>query len=326
MDHGHTVLVTGAAGFIGSHVCGALLARGHVVVGLDNFDSVYPRALKERNVAEVRAAHPRGAMEMVEGDAGDAALVTALMERTRPSGVIHLGARGGVRPSIEMPALYCRVNIEATAVMLEAARRSAGCGRFVLASSSSVYGNLSRAPFSEDDDVSFPISPYAATKRACELMGATFSHLYGLPTACLRFFTVFGPRQRPSLAISMFIEKIARGEPIPVFGDGSTSRDYTYIDDIVSGVLASYDRVPDYRYRVWNLGNSHPVTLTEMIDTIARVVGKPAKIERLPSQPGDVERTFADPTRSRAELGYAPLTSFEDGVRRQWEWMRGRQA
>ncbi len=318
------ILVTGAAGFIGSHVVGALLARGERVVGLDNFDAVYPRALKERNIAEVRADHPRGRFEMIEGDACDEPLVRAVMEKHRPAGVIHLGARGGVRPSIEQPALYCRVNVEATAVMLEAARRSPGCERFVLASSSSVYGNQTKTPFSETDDVSMPISPYAATKRSCELMGATFAHLYKLPTACLRFFTVFGPRQRPSLAISLFIEKIARGEPIPVFGDGSTSRDYTFIDDIVRGVLASYDRIPQHGYRVWNLGNSHPITLGTMIETIARVVGKPAKIDRRGAQPGDVERTFADLARSRSELGYSPSTAFEDGVSRQWEWMRTR--
>lgn len=324
MAEAPTIMVTGAAGFIGSHVVGALLARGERVAGLDNFDSVYPRALKERNIAEVRADHPQGRFEMIEGDACDEPLVRAVMEKHRPAGVIHLGARGGVRPSIEQPALYCRVNVEATAVMLEAARRSPGCERFVLASSSSVYGNQSKTPFSETDDVSMPISPYAATKRSCELMGATFAHLYKLPTACLRFFTVFGPRQRPSLAISLFIEKIARGEPIPVFGDGSTSRDYTFIDDIVRGVLASYDRIPQHGYRVWNLGNSHPITLGTMIETIARVVGKPAKIDRRGAQPGDVERTFADLARSRAELGYSPSTAFEDGVRRQWEWMRTR--
>lgn len=316
------ILITGAAGFIGSHVAQAVLSRGDRVVGLDNFDDVYPRALKERNVAEVRAAHPNARFDLIEGDANDFALVTSLLATHKPHGVIHLGARGGVRPSIEQPALYSRVNIEATTAMLEAARRCPSVSRFVLASSSSVYGNLSKAPFSETDDVSFPISPYAATKRACELMGATFAHLYSLPTACLRFFTVYGPRQRPSLAISMFIEGIARGRPIPVFGDGSTLRDYTYIDDIVSGVLASYDRIPNHNYRVWNLGNSEPVSLSTMIETVSKVVGKPAVIDRQSAQPGDVERTFADLTRSGAELGYRPSTTFEQGVRKQWEWMR----
>ncbi len=320
MNEGQTVLVTGAAGFIGSHVCGALLARGARVIGLDNFDEVYARALKERNVAEVRAAAPAERFEMVEGDAGDAPMVAALMQRHRPEGVIHLGARGGVRPSIETPALYCRVNIEATAVMLEQSRRCPSVTRFVLASSSSVYGNLSKAPFSETDDVSFPISPYAATKRACELMGATFAHLYKLPVACLRFFTVYGPRQRPSLAIAMFLDKVSRGEPIPVFGDGTTARDYTYIDDIVRGVLASYERAPRFGYRVWNLGNSHPVSLNQMVATVSRVVGREAVVDRKGSQPGDVELTFADLSRSKAELGYEPSTGFEEGVRRQWEW------
>lgn len=321
-----TVLLTGAAGFIGSHVAQALLARGDRVIALDNFDDVYPRALKERNLDEVRAARPRESEKgliVVEGDANDAPLVSQLLSTHKPHGVIHLGARGGVRPSIEQPALYCRVNIEATTTMLECARRCPSVTRFVLASSSSVYGNLSKAPFSETDDVSFPISPYAATKRSCELMGATFAHLYGMPTACLRFFTVYGPRQRPSLAISMFTERVAKGQPIPVFGDGSTLRDYTYIDDIVAGVLASYERIPQHKYRVWNLGNSEPVSLKIMIETVERAVGKKAIIDRQPAQPGDVERTFADLTRSKAELGYSPRTSFEDGVRRQWEWMRG---
>jgi UDP-glucuronate 4-epimerase len=320
-----TVLLTGAAGFIGSHVAQALLARGDRVVALDNFDDVYPRALKQRNLDEVRAAHPRTQatdLITIEGDANDAKLVTQLLTTHKPQGVIHLGARGGVRPSIEQPALYCQVNIEATTTMLECARRCPTITRFVMASSSSVYGNLSTAPFSESDDVSFPISPYAATKRACELMGATFAHLYQMPTACLRFFTVYGPRQRPSLAISMFIEKIARGQPIPVFGDGTTLRDYTYINDIVTGVLASHDRIPEHNYRIWNLGNSEPVTLQTMIDTVSRVVGKPAIIDRQPAQPGDVERTFADLTRSKAELNYTPTTTFEQGVRAQWEWMR----
>lgn len=321
MNAEETVLVTGAAGFIGSHVVERLLGEGRRVIGLDNFDDVYPRALKERNLAEVRRARPSGALTMVEGDAGDAALVSRLMREHCPAGVIHLGAKGGVRPSIEMPALYCRVNIESTAVMLEESRKCDACRRFVLASSSSVYGNADSAPFSETMDVSTPISPYAATKRACELMGATFSHLYKMPVASLRFFTVFGPRQRPSLAISMFLEKVSKGQPIPVFGDGSTSRDYTYIDDIVDGVLASYDRAPAHGCRVWNLGNSEPVTLAEMIATVARVVGREPVIDRRGAQPGDVERTFADLSRSRAELGYAPRVAFEEGVRRQWAWM-----
>lgn len=319
MPEQRTILVTGAAGFIGSHVVDALIARGDQVVALDNFDNVYPRALKERNLRDVS-----GQFQFREVDITDAPRIARVFDEFRPWGVVHLAARGGVRPSIEMPALYCRLNIEGTTIMLEAARTSPGCASFVLASSSSVYGNSPTAPFRETDDVSLPVSPYAATKRACELIGATYNHLYQLPVACLRYFTVFGPRQRPSLAISLFMEKIAREEPIQVFGDGSTSRDYTFISDTVVGTLAALDRIPALGYRVWNLGNSHPVTLASMIETISSVVGKPPILERRPAQPGDVERTFADLARSGDELGFAPRVRFEDGVRRQWEWMRQR--
>jgi UDP-glucuronate 4-epimerase len=218
--------------------------------------------------------------------------------------------------------LYAHVNVEGTSVLLDAARKTSSCSRFVLASSSSVYGNNTKVPFSETDDVSLPISPYAATKRSCELVAHTFHALYKMPVSCLRFFTVFGPRQRPDLAISIFLEKVAKHEPIPMFGDGSSSRDYTFVDDIVAGVLASYDRIPQFGYRIWNLGGNHPVTLREMIATIGRVVGVEPRISQSPMRPGDVERTFADLSRSGAELGYAPRTTFEEGVRRQWEWAR----
>jgi UDP-glucuronate 4-epimerase len=192
----------------------------------------------------------------------------------------------------------------------------------VVASSSSVYGNAPKVPFAETDDVSTPISPYAATKRACELMGYTHWHLTGMPTAMLRFFTVFGPRQRPDLAIQSFMLRIARGEPIRMFGDGTTSRDYTYIDDIVTGVLAAYDRIPRHGYRVWNLGGQSPVSLRDMIATIGRVVGREPRVDHGPMQPGDVNRTWADLTRSRAELDYGPATGFEEGLQRQWAWVR----
>lgn len=318
------VLVTGAAGFIGSHVCEMLLARDPAcrVVGLDNFDPYYPRAMKEANLAEVRRVGGER-FEFAECDIADAAAVRALMERTRPAGVIHLAAKAGVRPSIEDPAGYSRANVLGTSVVLEEARR-AGCGRMVVASSSSVYGNCPTAPFHEELDVSRPISPYAATKRACELLCFTHHHLTGMPTACLRFFTVYGPRQRPDLAIMLFLRRIAKGESIRVFGDGSMSRDYTYIVDICRGVLAAYDRVPAHGYRVWNLGGNSPVRLDAMLETIATVVGRKPVIERAPAQPGDVERTWADLSRSGAELGYAPGTGFEAGVRLQWEWLKPR--
>jgi nucleoside-diphosphate-sugar epimerase len=312
------ILITGAAGFIGSHVAAALLARGQRVVGLDNFDPFYDRRTKERNLSEARAGAPGNAFEFAECDISDQPSLAKLFDRFKPEGVIHLAAKAGVRPSLKDPVGYSRANVLGTSAILEEARRS-GCQRVVMASSSSVYGNSPTVPFSETQDVSNPISPYAATKRACELIAHTHWHLTKMPTACLRFFTVFGPRQRPDLAISMFMRRIAAGETIPLYGEG-TSRDYTFIDDIVAGVLASYDKIDKHSYRIWNLGGSHPVPLEEMVSTIARVVGREAKIERGPMQPGDVQRTWADLTRSTAELGFRPTTSFEEGVRRQWAW------
>jgi len=314
------IVVTGVAGFIGSHTAERLLASGRRVLGLDNLDPYYDVAAKGRNLDEVRRAGP-GRFEFVEADVADSASVRAAFARGRPEGVIHLAAKAGVRPSIADPAGYARANVVGTAVVLDEARR-AGCGRVVVASSSSVYGNAPTAPFAETLDVSEPISPYAATKRACELACFTHTRLTGMPTACLRFFTVFGPRQRPDLAISLFLGKVARGEPITVYGDGSTRRDYTYVDDIVDGVLAAYDQVDRHGHRVWNLGGSAPTSLTEMVATIGRVVGRAPVIEHVPMQPGDVERTWADLTRAEAELDFSPQTPFEEGVRRQWAWMR----
>jgi UDP-glucuronate 4-epimerase len=225
-----------------------------------------------------------------------------------------------VRPSLIDPAGYLHANVMGTQALLTEASR-AHCDRVVLASSSSVYGDSTPVPFREDADVSRPISPYAASKRACELIAATHHHLTGLPIGCLRFFTVFGPRQRPDLAIALFLNKIARGEPITMFGDGSMSRDFTYIDDIVVGVLAAHDRISAHGYRIWNLGHHQPVLLRDMIATVERVVGKRAEILHQPHQPGDVQRTYADITRARDELGFDPRTPFEEGVRRQWAAM-----
>lgn len=321
--HGKSILVTGAAGFIGSHVAESLLARGASVVALDNFDSFYDPSLKRMNILELErvASRVQAKFRLIEADIRDERAIAAVFERQRFDGVIHLAARAGVRPSIAEPALYASVNVVGTSVLLEAARR-AGCARFVCASSSSVYGNNRRVPFSETDPVDHPISPYAATKKACELIGHTFHHLYGMPVAMLRFFTVFGPRQRPDLAISLFMRKISRSEPIPVFGDGTMSRDYTYIDDIVAGVIAAYERIPAHGFRVWNLGGHRPVTLSAMIEAIEHTVGQRAQIDRRPTPPGDVERTFADLQRSAAELGFTPSTTFEAGLARQWQWMK----
>lgn len=315
------IFITGVAGFIGSHLAQALIARGEAIIGVDNFDPFYPKADKLANLDAIRAAP--GRFEFVPGDITDAAAMRALFDRATPRGVIHLAAKAGVRPSIADPVGYAHVNITGTAVLLAEAAR-AGCERVVVASSSSVYGNSPIAPFSETQDVNSPISPYAATKRACELIGSTHHHLTGVPIAMLRFFTVYGPRQRPDLAINLFLTKVSRGEPIRMFGDGSMSRDFTFVADIVSGVIAAYDRIPSHGYRIWNLGNNNPVSLADMIAGVERVVGKPAILQREPLQPGDVARTWADLTRSHSELGYQPQTSFESGLEKHWAWLRPR--
>jgi UDP-glucuronate 4-epimerase len=317
-----SVLVTGAAGFIGSHLCRSMLERGERVVGVDNFDAFYDRSAKEANLA----ALPSRGFTFVEADILDGERMRALHAEHTPATVFHIAALAGVRPSIADPARYATVNVDGLITMLEAARAS-DCRRFVFASSSSVYGNNRNVPFAETDEVAEPISPYAATKRAGELICHTYSHLFGMAIASLRFFTVYGPAQRPDLAISRFMRLIADGDDVPMFGDGTTSRDYTYIDDIIAGVLAARDRVQeagDGFNRIYNLGGSQPVELHDMIEQIAAVVGRPAKIKPLPMQPGDVDRTFADLTRSRDELGYQPRTSFVDGLNDQWQWLRDR--
>ncbi len=314
MSESGTIIITGVAGFLGSHLAEALLARGRRVVGIDNFDPFYAASLKRANLSGCR-----GAFELIEADIADAGAMRTAFERTRPEGVIHLAAKAGVRPSIADPAGYARANVLGTSVLLDAAH-AARCARFVMASSSSVYGNNTKVPFGEDDDVSRPISPYAATKRACELLAHTHWSLTRMPTACLRFFTVYGERQRPDLAIASFLRRVASGEPIEVFGDGSTSRDYTYVADIIAGVLSAYERIDRHGYRVWNLGSDRPVRLDEMVRVVGRVAGREPVIARRPVPPGDVDRTWADLTRAAAELGYKAKTPFEEGVSRQWDW------
>jgi UDP-glucuronate 4-epimerase len=248
--------------------------------------------------------------------------VVELVEQARPAGVIHLAAKAGVRPSVADPVGYASTNVLGTACVLRAAERAA-CGRVVLASSSSVYGNNPKTPFSEEDPVDHPISPYASTKRCCELIAHTHHHLTGMPTACLRFFTVYGPRQRPDLGIATFMRLLREDRPITMFGDGSMSRDYTYVDDTVRGVLAAYERIPEHGYRIWNLGSDRPVRLDALIAEIAAVAGATPQIQRGDPPPGDVERTWADLTRSRTELGYAPRVSLADGLSRQWGAIAG---
>lgn len=307
-----TILITGAAGFIGSHAAEAFIARGFRVIGVDNFCDFYSPAWKRANVLAVGPA-----MQMHDVDITDGPAVAALVESVRPDVILHLAAMAGVRPSIEKPALYARVNVEGTVNMLQAAVRT-DVRKFVFASSSSVYGNQPKVPFSEDDPVVEPISPYAATKRAGELLCYTYWHLYRLPVFCLRFFTVYGPRQRPDLAIQKFARLIDQGRAVPMFGDGGTSRDYTFIDDIVAGIVAAVERCD--RYRIYNLGGSDPVRLSRLISELESALGRKATIERLPPQPGDVERTYADLARSTAELGYRPTTPLAEGLRRFVAW------
>lgn len=313
------ILVTGAAGFIGSHVVERLLERGHGVIGLDNLDDFYDPAIKRRNLARALDA---SAFELVEGDIRDARVLDSLPDDV--SLVIHLAARAGVRPSIEQPLLYQDVNVRGTQELLEYARR-AGVGRFIFGSSSSVYGNAERVPFSEDDPVDRPISPYAATKRAGELICHTYHHLFGLGIVALRFFTVYGARQRPDLAIHKFTRLMAAGEPIQQYGDGTTQRDYTHVRDILQGVegaLSYLEREPE-AFEIINLGESRTVELSRLIELIADALGVEPRIERLPPQPGDVERTYADIAKARRLLGYDPVIPIEEGIPEFVEWFAG---
>lgn len=310
-------IVTGGAGFIGSHLVDRLLADGHEVIVVDNFDPFYPRSRKEANLRDA-LTHENCRIE--EFDIRDEPAVQALTERERPDAIVHLAARAGVRPSIEAPAVYTDVNVMGTVHWLAAASKLEPRPRFVFASSSSVYGDRPNAPFRETDPVDFPVSPYAATKKACELLAFTFHHLHGLPVTGLRFFTAYGPRNRPDLAIAKFTRLIDRGLPVPMFGDGSTRRDYTFVADVVDGIVRAVDRCEGHH--LYNLGNAHPIALGEMIETIGRALAKTPRIERHPEQPGDVRQTFADTSRATAELGYSPGTTFEEGIDRYVAWYR----
>ena len=317
------VLVTGGAGFIGSHLCERLIARGHRVLTVDNFDPFYAESIKRRNLAAL-VDEPR--FTLVEADIRHPDEVEAGLRGAgvdRLDAIVHLAAKAGVRPSIEAPLAYSQVNLDGTVGMLELARRL-GARRFVFGSSSSVYGNNEKVPFAEADPVENPISPYAATKRAGELLCHTYHHLFGMAVVCLRFFTVYGPRQRPDLAIHKFTRLISEGRPIPVYGDGGTSRDYTYIDDILQGIEAAIELTAAERpvYEIVNLGESETTSLSRLIELIAGALGREAVIERLPLQPGDVERTFADISHARELLGYAPTTKVEQGIPRFVEWFR----
>jgi UDP-glucuronate 4-epimerase len=312
------VLVTGAAGFIGSHLVEALTNQGDEVVGIDNFDPFYPRGAKEQNLAEIGQ---RPGFTFREQDMLDVEAVRSLL--TPETVVVHLAAKAGVRPSLADPVGYARANVTGTAAVLEAARQ-AGVSRIVFGSSSSVYGDSTPVPFREDAVAIAPVSPYAATKRAGELFISSVAPIYRLRVASLRFFTVYGPRQRPDLAIHAFTRKMVEGQTLTLYGDGSQSRDYTYCDDIVAGVLSAiaWTGTAPVGMENFNLGGSRPVATEAMVNEIARALGVKPKIEWGPMQPGDVQRTAADLTKSKSVLGYEPKTPFPEGIRRFVRWFR----
>jgi UDP-glucuronate 4-epimerase len=309
------ILVTGGAGFIGSHLVEKLLAKGHEAAILDDFNDFYDPQIKRSNITGLQKSTPVFQIDLRDNNA-----IRALFHREKFDAIAHLAARAGVRPSIAQPQLYYDTNVNGTLHLLEAAR-IVGIERFIFASSSSVYGICETVPFSEDFHLTQTISPYAATKIAGEFLCSTFSHLYQMQVVALRFFTVYGPRQRPDLAIHKFTRRILRGEPIDQFGDGTTRRDYTYIDDIIQGVLAAlrYDRTP---FEIFNLGENETVQLKDLIAEIELVVGKKAKINRLPEQAGDVPLTCADISKATRLLNYRPATKLREGLPRFVEWFR----
>jgi UDP-glucuronate 4-epimerase len=308
------VMVTGGAGFIAFHLICRLLSDKAEVSILDNFNDFYDPQLKRRNVLDLQS---RGPVTLHEVDILDGNKLQQVFQQVQPEAVIHLAAWAGVRPSLERPQIYTDVNVTGTVNLLELAKRYR-VERFIFGSSSSVYGGSSRVPFREDDPVDQPVSPYAATKRAGELLCHTYSHNYGLNVTCLRFFTVYGPRQRPEMAIHKFAALIRDGLEVPVFGNGQTKRDYTYVDDIVSGITAAVRVNP--RFEILNLGESHTIALLELIAILENALGKKARLRFLPEQPGDMPITYADISRSRKLLNYDPRTPIEDGIERFAEW------
>ena len=316
------VLLTGAAGFIGSHTAERLRARGDTVTGLDNFDAFYPRPVKERNLAAL-AGDP--GFRLCEGDLRAPADIAAALDAAGAVDVVvHLAALAGVRPSLLQPARFWEVNVTGTLNLVEACR-ARGITRMVFASSSSVYGQDSEVPFRESDPCARPLSPYAASKRAAELLVWTAHHLHGFSTTALRFFTVYGPRQRPDLAIHKFTSLIDGGQPVTLFGDGSTSRDYTWIDDIVDGVVAAIDQQQadtTPTFRTYNLGGSHATPLLELVERIAGALDRKPTIDWQPEQPGDMRRTLADVSLAARDLGYAPRVTIAAGIPRFVRWFR----
>jgi UDP-glucuronate 4-epimerase len=310
------ILLTGGAGFIGSHLAERLLAQGHSLLIVDDFNDFYPREVKLRNISSVRE---HGIFELIEAEICDSDRMTRAFSEFAPEVVVHLAARAGVRPSLEQPLLYVQTNVHGTLLLLELARKH-GVRKFVFASSSSVYGSTSRVPFSEEASDPYPISPYGVTKLAGEKLCYCYSRIYKLPAVCLRFFTVYGPRQRPDLAIHKFVRLIDENREIPFFGDGSSRRDYTYIDDIVDGIVAAMEH--DSQFEIINLGNSHPISLSQLIHLLEQKLGKAARIKTLPVQPGDMLSTHADLAKAYRLLGYEPKVPFEEGIGHFVNWFR----
>jgi UDP-glucuronate 4-epimerase len=310
------ILITGGAGFIGSHLADRRVALGDRVVVLDDFNDFYDPRRKRANVAP-HLSNPR--YRLVEGDIRDDGLVRRLFEKEGFDAVLHFAARAGVRPSIAQPVLYEEVNCVGTLRLLEAAAAH-GRPRFLFASSSSVYGINSKLPFAENDPIATPVSPYATTKRSSELSVFNYHHLFGLPAICLRFFTVYGPRQRPEMAIARFIRKVEAGEPLPFYGDGTSRRDYTYIDDIADGVEAAL--ASDLAFEIVNLGGAHPVTLAELVRAVEAATGKTARLDRQAAQAGDVPVTYASVEKAERLLGFRARVSLAEGLRRSVDWWR----
>lgn len=310
------ILVTGAAGFIGSHVCEHFIQLGNSVIGLDNFDDFYPIKFKELNLAGLKKSNQ---FRFYKADIRDNKALNEIFSHCEVEIVIHLAAKAGVRPSIESIEEYYDVNVNGTVSLLEAMRKN-DVRKMLFASSSSIYGNNAKVPFSETDPVDNPISPYASTKKSGELLCHVYNHLYNFDITCLRFFTVYGPRQRPDLAIHKFTKLIDEGNPIPFYGDGSTSRDYTYIDDIVEGINCAINHINGYQ--LFNLGESNVITLNHLVKTIENTLNKNAILNRQPMQPGDVTKTYADISKAKSEIGYDPKFDFETGIKEFVKWYK----
>lgn len=308
------ILVTGGAGFIGSHLCERILKTDEHVICLDNFDDFYDPGIKMNNITQCL---DNANFELIRGDIRDKEALEAIFEKNQIQKIIHIAAKAGVRPSIKSPLVYEDVNIRGTLNLLEVCRAHR-IENFIFASSSSVYGINSKVPFGEDDPISKPISPYATSKRSCEMYCFTYHHLYDIPITCLRFFTVYGPRQRPEMAIHKFTRLISTGEEIEIYGSGASKRDYTYIDDIIEGIISLLDKKLDFE--IINLGNSMPVELEYLIELIENRLGKTARIKRVPAQAGDVPITFADISKAKSLLNYNPKTSIENGIKRFVQW------